>query len=111
MTGGMARTKSPREYARDEHRWLDEGIREFRAAKVVRMTATRLDAIFVERGLSARQFATEIGFPRQTIGGLVNGERGPDVVTICRLEDAFGVELWPRRGKASGFGHERTPIG
>ena len=46
-------------------------------------------------GSSKSDVAAEAEIARSTLYDLLNGEAWPDVVTVVKLQDALGVELWP----------------
>ncbi|MGW1802071.1 helix-turn-helix domain-containing protein [Streptomyces sp. NPDC001984] len=96
MTGGRARAASPRNYAVDPDKWPDARIVGEPAAAVVQTIARRLAAALGERPeLSLRALAAQSDVGRQTIGDLLAGAGWPDVLTVCRLERALGLALWP----------------
>ncbi|WP_326727662.1 helix-turn-helix transcriptional regulator [Streptomyces phaeochromogenes] len=96
MTGGRARTAPPRSYAVDPDKWPDARIVGEPAAAVVQTIARRLATALGERpDLSLRALATQSDVGRQTIGDLLAGAGWPDVLTVCRLERALGLALWP----------------
>ncbi|MEU6070616.1 helix-turn-helix transcriptional regulator [Streptomyces sp. NPDC047082] len=45
--------------------------------------------------LSLRALDAQSDVGRQTIGDLLAGAGWPDVLTVCRLERALGLALWP----------------
>ncbi|MEU9733396.1 helix-turn-helix transcriptional regulator [Streptomyces sp. NPDC048002] len=96
MTGGRARTAPPWSYAVDPEEWPDARIAGEPAAAVVQTIARRLAAALRERPeLSLRALAAQSNVGRQTIGDLLAGATWPDVLTVCRLERALGLALWP----------------
>ena len=46
---------------------------------------------------SLRSVARAAGIDATSLGRTLAGETVPDVHTVAVLEDALGVELWPRR--------------
>lgn len=94
MVGGRARSRAPRELARDPEAWPDAVVDDV-AAAVVQAIARRLAAALIERGWSRRTAADQLGINRQTIGDVIDGRTWPDVATIARLEAGLNTELWP----------------
>ncbi|MFF8616098.1 helix-turn-helix domain-containing protein [Streptomyces sp. NPDC015350] len=96
MTGGRARTAPPRSYAVDPDQWPEARIEGEPAAAVVQAIAHRLAAALrVRPELSLRALAAQSDVGRQTISDLLAGAGWPDVLTVCRLERALGLALWP----------------
>ncbi|WP_406505390.1 helix-turn-helix transcriptional regulator [Streptomyces sp. NBC_00212] len=94
MVGGSARSRAPRECARDPQAWPDAVVDDV-AAAVVQAIARRLADALRERHLSRRQAADLLGVNRQTIGDVLDGRTWPDVATIARLEASLNTPLWP----------------
>ena len=46
-------------------------------------------------GRSLRDVARDAGISHSTLHAVIAGDRWPDMVTIAKLEDAFGADLWP----------------
>jgi hypothetical protein len=106
MTGGRARTASPRTYAVDPDEWPDARITGEPAAEVVQTIARSLAAALESRpDLSLRALAASSRVGRQTIGDLLAGATWPDVLTVCRLEGALGQTLWPG-SNVNDIGHD-----
>ncbi|MFJ2774929.1 XRE family transcriptional regulator [Streptomyces sp. NPDC087300] len=72
MVGGSARSRAPRECARDPEAWPDAVVDDV-AAAVVQAIARRLAAALTERGWSRRTAAGHLGINRQTIGDVLDG--------------------------------------
>lgn len=94
MVGGSARSRAPREHARDLEAWPDAVVDDV-AAAVVQTIARRLAAALNERGWSRRTAADHLAINRQTIGDVLDGRTWPDVATIARLEAGLNTPLWP----------------
>jgi ribosome-binding protein aMBF1 (putative translation factor) len=94
MVGGTARSRAPRELARNPKAWPDTVVDDV-AAAVVQAIARRLNAALDERGWSRRAAADQLGVNRQTIADVIDGRCWPDVATIARLEAGLNTALWP----------------
>ncbi|WP_229897893.1 helix-turn-helix domain-containing protein [Streptomyces finlayi] len=94
MVGGTARSRAPRELARNPQDWPDAVLDDV-AAAVVQTIARRLAAALNARGWSRRTAANQLGINRQTIGDVLDGRTWPDVATIARLEAGLNTPLWP----------------
>lgn len=57
------------------------------------MFAARLKQLRKENGLTLREFAARFGLNYTTICKYENGQREPDLQTLSRLADFFGVAL------------------
>lgn len=95
MVGGSARSRAPRECARDPEAWPHAVVVDDVAAAVVQTIARRLADALTERGLSRRGAADLLGVNRQTIADVIEGRCWPDVATIARLETGLNTPLWP----------------
>ncbi|MFE0102959.1 helix-turn-helix transcriptional regulator [Streptomyces sp. NPDC059009] len=104
MVGGTARSRAPREAARDPEAWPDAVIDDV-AAAVVQTIARRLAAALTEHGWSRRAAADHLGVNRQTIGDVLDGRTWPDVATIARLEAGLNTPLWPPLARRQRCSH------
>jgi transcriptional regulator with XRE-family HTH domain len=93
----LARTRPPRELARNPQDWPDAEIDDV-AARTVQDVAGALAFAMREQGMSLRQAAIGSGVNRQAIANLVAGNAWPDVATVARLEAFLGVALYPNLG-------------
>ena len=64
-------------------------------AAVAQELARGLQARLTAR--SVREVARAADLQHATVLALLHGQRWPDFVTIVKLEDALGTDLWPRR--------------
>ena len=86
----------PAAYLRASARWPNGPLRKdaptsaYWAAEISR----RLEAALIGRSKSA--VAEDVGMARTTLYDVVSGKTWPDLVTIAALEEALGIELWPR---------------
>lgn len=64
-------------------------------AAVAQQLARDLEARLGAR--SVREVARQADLQHATVLALLHGQRWPDFVTIVKLEDALGTDLWPRR--------------
>lgn len=55
--------------------------------------AQNLKYLRERKGLSQREFSADLGLSRATVGNWETGERKPDIETIIRLAEYFGVSL------------------
>lgn len=74
--------------------WPDVAVSDS-AGEVARLLAVNLRKAM--GGRSARAVAAETGVDHTLIGKVLNGKTWADLATVARLEDALGVDLWPRR--------------
>jgi hypothetical protein len=87
MVGGLARSRPPRELARDPEAWPEAVILGNEAASVVQDIARALAAALGGQERSLRQAAAGSGVNRQAIADLLAGRCWPDVATVARLEN------------------------
>jgi hypothetical protein len=103
MVGGRARSRAPRDLARDPDHWPDADLTgpdgrpsgEHVAATAVQHIARELKTAITEQQLTLRGLATASGVNRQAIADLLAGRSWPDVATIARLQNALSRRLWP----------------
>jgi len=107
MVGGLARSRPPRELARNPEAWPDAVIGD-QAAVVVQDIARALVTALDEQGRSLRQAATGSGVNRQAIADLLAGRCWPDVATVARLENFLAVPLYPPLG-GTHIAHQNRP--
>jgi len=95
MVGGRARSRSPRELAKDPENWPHADLSGHPAALAVQAIAAALQNVMAEQGLSFRRLAERSGVNRQTVNDVVVGRCWPDVATVAQLEAGLGIRLWP----------------
>lgn len=76
-------------------RWPDGTVTG--PAAVAQQLARRLAAELDRQRRSVRQLARDADLQHSTVLALLSGQRWPDFVTVVKLEDALGADLWPRR--------------
>jgi len=63
-------------------------------SKTVELIAERIRELCQERGLTPNGFSYVAGMPQATIKSILNGEtKSPEVITIKKLCDGFGITL------------------
>jgi len=63
-------------------------------SKTVELIAERIRELCEERGLTPNGFSYVAGMPQATIKSILNGEtKSPEVITIKKLCDGFGITL------------------
>ncbi|QKV92952.1 helix-turn-helix transcriptional regulator [Streptomyces sp. NA02950] len=107
MVGGLARSRPPRELARDPEAWPDAILGD-QAAVVVQDIARGLAAALEKQGRSLRQAAAGSGVNRQAIADLLAGRCWPDIATVARLENFLAVPLYPPHG-GTPIAHQNRP--
>jgi hypothetical protein len=108
MVGGLARSRPPRELARDPEAWPEAVILGNEAASVVQDIARALAAALGGQERSLRQAAAGSGVNRQAIADLLAGRCWPDVATVARLENFLAVPLYPPHG-GTRIAHQSRP--
>lgn len=74
------------------------------------MFARRLRQLRLEKELTLREFAARFGLNYTTLCKYENGQREPDIATLERLCDFFGVSLDYLLGRSPARGQEDTVI-
>lgn len=72
---------------------LDESL--VKPARVARQFAVNVRTVIGDR--SIREVAEVCGLEHSVVVRVLNGQQWPDLITITKLEDGLGVDLWPRR--------------
>ncbi|MFD7552583.1 helix-turn-helix domain-containing protein [Streptomyces sp. NPDC059816] len=98
MVGGLARSRPPRELARDPESW-PHAVIDDPAADVIQAIARTLTEALKSQAKSLRRVADGSGVNRQAIADLIAGRCWPDIATVARLEDFLAVPLYPPRSK------------
>lgn len=73
--------------------WPSGRISGPRVVEYARQFAVRLTTEI--EGRSIREVARLAGVSHSTLLAVLGGDRWPDMVTIAKLEDALGADLWP----------------
>jgi len=58
-----------------------------------RLRRDRIAALFQESGLSLSEFGRRIGRTRQGAAAVLSGAFDPQVTTLCRIADVFGLPV------------------
>jgi lambda repressor-like predicted transcriptional regulator len=73
--------------------WPNSRLSGPRIVSYAQQFAARLESAIAGRSL--RDVARAAGLSHTTLLAVLAGDRWPDMVTIAKLEDALGADLWP----------------
>lgn len=96
MPQGEARRLPPRAYCASGA-WPEAAMAGHHGARVAQALAVRLRAAIDEKSWSIVELARISGVARDTITKAMTGRGWPDLLTIAKLEEALGANLWPGR--------------
>jgi transcriptional regulator with XRE-family HTH domain len=98
--------RTPSSYARPGE-WPDGPLSGAGLAEHARQLVLNVRTAMGER--SIRDVASSAGLTPTTLSALLSGERWPDTLTLAKLEEALGVDLWPRLASVRRGGGPARP--